>query len=330
MKFTIRYSDQVVGVLVILALAILIFAIFMLGRTQRWFAKDYEYKTYFNSAQGISSNMAIQYKGFSIGNVKKISLAEDDRVEVIFIIFEEYLQRVREGSLVEVQVSPIGLGNTFIFHPGLGNELIPEGMVIPAANTLEAKALIASGLASRPDTSGDSINSIINQINTFLNTFNETLRGSEQARELPLGQIIGNIEKASFDIVEMTGTLSVLLRPIVENIESITTQIDSITAQIDDPSGTVSKILDGEGSVYSSLEKTLISLSDIIKNLNKVVEFVPSQLPQIGILISQINVIIYEIQDVITAITNNPLLKGGIPVRSETVPGGAGSRDMDF
>jgi len=46
MRFSIRFADQVVGTLVVLALAILIFAILMVGRSQRWFVQDYEYRTY--------------------------------------------------------------------------------------------------------------------------------------------------------------------------------------------------------------------------------------------------------------------------------------------
>ncbi|MCL2185048.1 MAG: MlaD family protein [Treponema sp.] len=323
MKFSIRYSDQIVGLLVIMALVIIIFAVFMLGRTQRWFTKDYQYKTYFTSAQGLSQNMAIQFKGFTIGNVKKIELAADDRVEVIFVIFEEYAQRVKEGSLVEVQVSPIGLGNAFIFHPGLGNELIPEGMIIPEINSAEARLLRAQGLVSRPDTSGDSINAIVNQVNTFLDTINKSLAASGEDGKPPLGLILDNINNVIADVLKLTGSLSSMMAPLLANVESV-------SAQIADPTSTVSKILDGDGALYSSLEDSLVSLSQIIESLNKTVEFVPAQLPQIGVLIGQINVMISKVHEILTSVANNPLLKGGIPERVETGPGGASPRNEKF
>jgi len=323
MKFSIRFSDQIVGTLVILALVILIFSIFMLGRTQRWFVKDAEFISYFNSAQGLSQNMALQFKGFSIGTIKKITLSDDDRVVVHFTIYEEYLQRVREGSLVEVQVSPIGLGNAFVFHPGFGERLLQEGDLIPSVNSIEAKELISSGVTSKPDASGDSISSILNQVNSLLDTINKTLEGNEEARKLPLGVIIGNVEKATFDAVEMTGSLSEKIAPLLKNVELI-------TEVIADPSSTVSKILDGDGPLYTSLVSSLVSISEIIEDLNQTLDFVPAQLPQIGALISQVNVTIESVQKAITAVLNNPILKGGVPERSETGPGGASPRNESF
>jgi phospholipid/cholesterol/gamma-HCH transport system substrate-binding protein len=77
MKFSIRFADQVVGALVLLALAILIVVIFMLGINQRWFIRDPLYKTYFSSVSGLSRNMAVQYMGFTIGNVKNFGLVTD-------------------------------------------------------------------------------------------------------------------------------------------------------------------------------------------------------------------------------------------------------------
>ncbi|MCL2759453.1 MAG: MlaD family protein [Treponema sp.] len=318
MKFSIRFADQIVGTLVILALAMLIFVIFMLGKNQRWFVTDYQYRTYLYSASGVSPNMAIQYKGFTIGRVKKISLAPDDRVEVIFTIFEEYAHRVTEGSLVEVQESPIGLGNSFIFHFGLGEDIIPEGNVIPEINSQEARIYIARGLSEVPK-GNDSINNIVNQVNTILEMVSVSLAGSEGAEEYELGQIIGNLGRTISSITVLAETLSDQLSPLINNLENF-------TGQLSDPSGALMGILDGEGPLYDAIE----SLAGIIENLNRFSEFLPSQLPQLAVLINELNVAMRSVQDVLTAVANNPLLKGGIPDRPETGPAGSNTRDHDF
>ena len=137
MKLTVRFADRIVGGFIILALAALIFVVFMLGSSQRWFSRDYQYKCYLTSAAGLSQNMPVQYKGFTIGHVKTIRLDDDDRVEVHFTIFDTYIDRAKQGSLVEVLVSPIGMGNQFMFYPGLGTELVPEGEMIPSVNSAE-------------------------------------------------------------------------------------------------------------------------------------------------------------------------------------------------
>jgi phospholipid/cholesterol/gamma-HCH transport system substrate-binding protein len=322
MKFSIRFADQIVGVLVILALAILVFVIFMLGKSQRWFTRDLQYKTYFNSASGLSNNMAIQYKGFTIGHVKKIELTEQDTVEVTLSIFEEHSQRVKEGSLVEVSVSPIGLGSSFIFYPGKGSNLIPEGMEIPVKNSDKAKLIIATGMVDLPEA-GDGISSIINNVNTILETIKVSLNGSEVTGEPNLEQIINNVKDITAGLTNLSQTLSDQISPILGNLQTVTDQIS-------DPSGTVMSVLGSEGSLSESLTSAIESLAGIIDNLDKTSAFIPAQLPQVGVLISDLNGALRTAQGVLTSVANNPLLKGGIPEYKETGPGAASPRNMEF
>jgi phospholipid/cholesterol/gamma-HCH transport system substrate-binding protein len=329
MKFSIRFADQIVGTLVILALAILVFVVFMLGRSQRWFVRDSLYKTYFTSASGLSNNMEIKYKGFTIGHVKNFFLTEDDTVEVTLSIYEEHSQRVREGSLVEVQVSPIGLGNSFVFYPGKGSELIPEGMEIPEINSAKGKMIIAAGMVDRPEAS-DSISSILSQVpvilgdlDALLKTIDVSLSGAEGADELTLGKTMFNLESTTSGLTALAQELSNQISPILDNLKVLTDELS-------DPSGTVMAVLSSEGSLGSDLSSAIESLAGIIDNLEKSSEFIPAQLPQIGVMIGDIGVMLRSAQDVLVAVMNNPLLKGGIPEHKETGPGAASPRDMKF
>jgi phospholipid/cholesterol/gamma-HCH transport system substrate-binding protein len=337
MKFSIRFADQIVGFLIILALVILVFVIFMLGTSQRWFTRDLEYRTFFTSAAGISPNMGVQYRGFTIGHIKRISLAEQDRVEVVFTIFEEYAQRVRIGSLVDLSVSPIGLGSTFSLIPGVGPDLVPEGMVIPALNSPEGKEYIAAGWNEGPGVGTDSINMIMNQVNSLLDTLNISLAGSNGAENLTLGQIILNVETATAGLANLSMDISRQIAPVLSNLDSLMGTINSVlddvgslTNQLSEPSGMVMDMLDSQGPLYRNLIQLLESIAGIVDNLERTSDFIPAQLPQVGVLISQLNVTMIMVQDVLTAVANNPLLRGGVPERRETGPGGANPRDMEF
>jgi phospholipid/cholesterol/gamma-HCH transport system substrate-binding protein len=321
MKFSIRYSDQVVGTLVIVGLAIMVFVIFMLGTTQRWFKRDVQYFTYHTSASGLNSGMPISYKGFTIGQVRRISLAEDedtkeDRVKVLFNIFEEYIDKVKIGSLVEIQVSPIGLGSSVILYPGIGPTTVAEGMLIPEINSREALALKSRGLAGPRDPSTDGINAIVNQVTTLLETINYSLGSKSEDEEPPLTKIVN-------DITQLIGDLSETIGPILANL-------NTLSAQIAAPSGTVGKILDGQGPFYRSLEQALVSIAGIIKDLERTIEFIPAQLPQVTTIISQLNALLVDVHKTIIAVNNNPLLRGGIPDRQEFGPGGASPRNENF
>ncbi|MDR2516716.1 MAG: MlaD family protein, partial [Spirochaetaceae bacterium] len=167
MRFRIRFAEQIVGALVIFAFLSLVAVMVFLGRSQRWFSRDSRYRAHFDSAAGISPNMEVQYRGFAVGTVKGRLLLPTDRVEVDFVIFEEYAARVTEGSLVELQASPIGLGNRFLFYPGLGTARLDEGAVIPRRGTPEAKELAVRGLTSITE-SGDDITKLLSRAGTLL------------------------------------------------------------------------------------------------------------------------------------------------------------------
>jgi len=319
MKFSIRFADQIVGTLVVLALAILVFIVFMIGKNQRWFVKDSSYKAYFASASGISPNMAVQYKGFTIGHVKKLSLSHDsvegDRVEIIFSIFEEYADRVTEGSLVERMESPIGLGSSFNFYPGKGSKL-SEGSEIPVVNSPKARELISRKLADEPK-SNDSIGNIVSQINSILETVNKALVNSEG--DPVLGQIVTNVEETTASLSTLADDLSGQLKPLIDDLELF-------TKRVSDPKGAVMGILDGQGPLYESVN----SLAGIIDNLNKTSQFIPAQLPQVAVAVNELNIVLKQVQDVLTSIANNPLLKNGIPEQNETGPAGANPRNQKF
>src|SRR5574344_972688 len=116
MKFKIRHADKIVGFFSIVALAALIVIIFSIGSKQNWFTKKYHFRTQFETASNISAEMALQYKGFTIGKVSNVTL-RDDVVWADWYILDEYYNYAKYGSVVELVVSPIGLGTQFVFHP---------------------------------------------------------------------------------------------------------------------------------------------------------------------------------------------------------------------
>jgi phospholipid/cholesterol/gamma-HCH transport system substrate-binding protein len=339
MKLTIRYADQIVGAFIVLAIGITIFVLFMLGSNQRWFSRDYNFRTYFPSAAGLSQNMPVLYKGFTIGRIKSIKLDDDDRVEVQFTIFDTYIDRVKSGSLVEILVSPIGAlgGNQFLFYPGKGGELLSEGETIPTANSAEGKQLLAMGFAEHPERD-DNLNNIMNSVGNLLVSLNTLISDMQEAFEgtqrTSLGRTMGGIEGAASglqfmaeklpsDLEDSIGKIMVQLEPVLGNLREFT---DKAAA----PDGSLAAILDSEGDVYQELSKSLTALSGTLGNLETSSAFIPSQLPQLASLILDLSEAVVTAQDVLTSLTNNPLLKRGIPGRKETNVGGTHPRDLEF
>ncbi|MDR0450404.1 MAG: MlaD family protein [Treponema sp.] len=352
MKLTIRFADQIVGFLIIIALGALVFVIFMLGSNQRWFARDYHFVSYFDSAAGLSNNMAVQYKGFTIGRVKSFDLTAEDRVEVHFYIFDTYISRVRAGSLVEMVVGPIPvLGNQFLFHPGQGEDALAEGDVIHNVNSPEGKALQRSGLAMIP-VRDDNISLILSRAGAMLEDVNQVLNQVEDAfagtDETVLGRTLGDVERAVSGLQEITAGIPQVLDSTAGNInsslESITASLNGVLADLQpildnlesfsdmlvSPEGTVSSVLDAGGPVYASLISSLESVAGTLENLERTSAYLPRQMPQIAATVNELRSALEKAQDVLTALANNPILRNGIPPRVETAPAGTSLRDIDF
>jgi phospholipid/cholesterol/gamma-HCH transport system substrate-binding protein len=325
MKFRIRFADQIVGFFLIVAVLALIFIVIMLGRSQRWFARDPAYTTYFDSAAGLSENMPVQYKGFTIGNVKSFKLTEDDRVEIIFVIHNNYTYRVKRGSLVDINVSPIGLGNQFRFYPGLGEELA-AGELIPQVNSVEGKQLVASGLAYLP-AQDDSISLLLSQINTLVADIDNALKGTT---ETSLGRTLTGVEETVAGISALPPTIDQTVNTVVGDLQPIIANINQVTTQLSDPSGTVASVLDGKGAVYASLEDSLKSLSGVLRNIDKTTSYLPADMVQIAALLTEVRTAVKAAEDVLIGLTNNPLLKGGIPDHVQIQSGGTNLRDISF
>ncbi|MDR3301471.1 MAG: MlaD family protein [Spirochaetaceae bacterium] len=302
MRFRIRYKDQIVGALSIFGIAVLVFLIFIIGSNNRWFKKDLLYKTELNSASGLAKNMAVSYKGFKIGSIKDFNLTEDAnadadaRVKVVIAIYDEYCKYVREGSVVELVVSPIGLGNQFVFYPGRGTEQLPEYSFIPVKDSKAAKDL--GGLSNIPETS-DSILLLIARANSVLDNVNAAIEGNEAST---LGRTFLEVE----DVLHS-------LKASLANIETLSAKLDA-----------------GDNSVYKSVESSLNSVSGILANIDKTAAYLPGDMPELSVVLSELRQGLLSAQDVLTALSNNPLLKGGIPERVHTQSNGTNPRDVQF
>jgi phospholipid/cholesterol/gamma-HCH transport system substrate-binding protein len=270
--------------------------------------------------------MALQYKGFTIGNIKSIDLSADDRVEVVFSVHDKYQSRVREGSLVELQVNPLGLGNHFVFYPGLGIREIEEGAWIPSVSSLEGRAYIQDGLAQVP-AQVDNITLIIGRVNTALDSINkvalqiqEAFAGTDRSA---LGRTIGSVDQT-------LAAAAAGLDPLLQDIRRITGNLEQLSAALASPDNALMDTLDIEGPVYTNLVSSLRSVSGTLRNLDKTSAYLPSQMPQLTALITEVREAVKTAEDVLVALSNSPFLKGGIPDQVEIQASGTSPRDIQF
>jgi len=310
MKFRIRYADQLVGLLTIIALLSLIVVVVFLGKAQRWFSKNYNFKTYASTASGLSLNMNITFRGIPIGNVKSYRILDNNQIEVFFTIQDEYRDRVKEGSLVEVMESPIGLGARFVFYSGLGKEM-EEWSVVPMVDSPEGRLFISQGLADVPPKD-DFIADTVDKVGALLVELQKILEGINIA--------VGKEPKTALEQTVVN------LGQISSNIEELSSNLKS---DLENPNG-IRKILNGDGNSIEAIEATFVSLSATMDHVEKSLKNLPQQMPQIYSLINNARTAISDANDVLISLKNNPLLRNGIPESAEIDSSGTNPRKIKF
>jgi phospholipid/cholesterol/gamma-HCH transport system substrate-binding protein len=330
MQFRIRFANQIVGAFILLALAATVALFIALGVNQRWFARNYAYRSTFATANGISSGMPISYRGFQIGKVTDIRLRDRTEVAVEFYIEDRYQSLVTEHSVLEVAANPLGLGGGMLFHPGLRRtDPLEEGALVPSLSSPEGRRLVEAGLVSMPEQQDQiaallssaapairNLDSLLVSLTDTSETVGAALRGEGSG---PVAEIV---EQANAALAQ-TNTLLAQAQQLTVEAQTISENVAQASASFADPTGLVPKLLEGEGSVstllnddnalYDRIEGLLQRLDTTVGELEEAVRFVNESSPQIRTLLSETQDALDSGQKVLEGVRNNPLIRRGIP-----------------
>jgi phospholipid/cholesterol/gamma-HCH transport system substrate-binding protein len=180
--------------------------------------------------------------------------------------------------------------------------------------------------------------SALEEINRVAVLIEGALQGTE---ETAIGQIVGGVNrtveilpgavnKTTTELLGDIDDLKAMLEDELARINPILADINALSSKLNEPDGLVYTVLDTDEAVYTNLVSSLESISGILVSLERTAAFVPGQLPQIAGLITDVRVTLKTAEDVLIALTNNPLLRGGIPERVETQSSGTSPRDIQF
>jgi phospholipid/cholesterol/gamma-HCH transport system substrate-binding protein len=329
----------------------------MTSSASTWFAKDIPFTTRFASAAGAAPGTAIMMRGFQVGKVTKVRLNDANQVDAELVIYDSYYPKVRENSILELVTSPVGLGTQLLFHPGKGEALLAPGSDLPLADSEAGRDLIDQGLVDIP-VKDDTItrllagvNPLIENANKTVVTINRTLTEINRAlagqSSGPLGSIVNNAsdavshaDKMVADVSAQATALVTKANLLVDSVNAITKNLEATTEAIRDPTGLVPKLLDAKGSlatllddknvIYDSINASVGELQKTLKNVQDISSSLSGQMPSVALTIEEGRTAIKQAQDVLTGLKNNPLLKGGIPARTEQLPLSQSLREGSF
>lgn len=352
MKFRIKHAQQVVGFFLVAAALTLIAVLVFMGANQRWFDRNYVFFSRFSSAEGISTGMSVRLKGFEIGKVTGVQLNNFNRVRVEVSIFEDYYPKIRPDSVLELSVSPLGLGSgSMNLLPGL-NMLPPmeERSFLPSTESTLGKALLAQGVVDKP-LSNDAIQGIISQIEPMLIEVRGTVAGVTKVLtevdaalkgrpDSVLGNTLADANKVLNNIDLFLTQKNQESSVLIGNLNTITADFARMTSQLQDPKGLIPKLLDPQGSLKTLLDDKNVLFDQLTQILGQVnsslaevkglTAYLNRSTPQISGLMEDTKNTLKKTDDVLTGLSNNPFLKGGIPERKAQTSTLQGARDEEF
>ena len=237
-----------VGLVVLIALLFLVFAVLMVGKRRHLFTAKLPYHTQFDSAAGLVSGNPVRLNGVTVGNVLEVNLSPDpadQRVDVRYEVDRRVAPRLRVGTRASIKTIGL-LGDKYVeLAGGTAQEPVvpPEGEIKPAPG---------AGLEKLLEGSGDLLTDLGAIARSLKNILGRTEKG-----EGFLGQLTTDSEMGGSLGTNLNGTLS---------------SLNAVLAKINRGEGLAGKLLADEkygDEVGRSLQAAVQSLRNVFGSIEE-------------------------------------------------------------
>ncbi len=174
------------------------------------------------------------------------------------------------------------------------------------------------GLAATPGKVNKTLDDVNGRVNVLLDR---------------LTVVSANLDDITSQTKNVIGDLSVNLDEISQNVKDMTADLKNtqgLAKRLLDPKGSIDTFLNDQNQIYNQVEDAIKNADEIIAQMRSFMEFVNGTKPQISSVLEKGRSTLDKGQDVLEAVKNNPLLRGGVPPRTEPPGIVNGYRDEDF
>ncbi len=283
------------GIFVILGIALLLVAAYLIGNRQNMFGDTFPLSAVFKNASGLQGGNNVRFSGIDVGTVNEIEMVNDTTIRVHMIIAEKMQQHIKKnatatigsdglvGSMI-INIVP-GKGTARLVAPGDELQSFSKVATQDMMNTLNVTndnaALLTEDLLkiTRQLTQGKGTMGILLNDTIMANNLEKTLVSLRKTGEKAnatfseLNNIIGSFNfKESTAGVLLNDTISGgKIRNVIANLE--TASID-IKEMLNNLNSAVGEIKDGKGAINYLATDTLLvdKLENTMRNADQGVE----------------------------------------------------------
>ncbi len=334
MKLRYKYPERTVGIFVLIAFLILVFAIVTVMIDKRIFESKVYYTAKFFEANGLTSNLPVFFKGFQIGRITEFSLDEDNNIKATIEVFKEYKHVIVKNSALYKAINPVTSACIIEFLQGVGEKtVLPEGSMIYSIATPQGQRLLAENKIVK---SGDLLSSLIFNLERLSENLNRdknydagalmrTLVNIADASEKmnllldDVQTITKNLQRdnnpgsgAMFRLINNMADLSDKALEAEKSLKSIMKRTDTLLAVYSKPDSLALKMLDPSGEVVIKPLRTLLKgTQELLPEIQDLARFVTSQKGDILFLMKELRITLEEMKYTFETLNNSAIMGGG-------------------
>lgn len=296
--FKFRYVREIVGVFVLIAIALFVAGIFLMGRAQRWFEHEVELRTIFppEGTFGVQRGTRIEILGTTAGRVESVSVQPDGSIEGRLRIRSDYARFLHVDSEAVVKKEYGVAGAAFIvLTTGSGPPLTAETATIPIRKDTELLEIVQLVV----EQIQESVLPVLKEVEATLAEY-RGLAADLRHPDHTLQQLLANLNAIAAGLREGEGTAGRLLRDpaIADETRGAIAQIRSLLAEAEAAMGEVRTILRNVQTASASLPPMM--------------DTVRAELKDVPGLVLQTRATLNETEKLLTGLQHHWLLRGAM------------------
>lgn len=269
----VGWAQLKVGLMALIALAILFALIFLLTGAENPFADKATLYTYMRDSAAMTEGSAVRLNGIAIGKVKRIELTggpdTDRTIRMTMEVERKYLPSIPTDSQLGFSAENV-LGAKFInIQRGHGTIPVKDGAELKARDERDFLEIVQSAMPLL-----ESAQSILTRVDRIVAIVE---RGEGSIGQLiakdevydRINSLLGNIEKITDSVAKGEGTIGKLLYDpaLHDDLRRTLARVDNIAAGLEKGEGTAGKLLK-DPALFDELRKSSSELRVLVADLN--------------------------------------------------------------
>ncbi len=218
-----------VGAFTVIGIALLLISIILFGGNEDFFHSYTTFHIYFQSTEGLAPGSVVSVSGMNVGNVKKIRLSKNLKMDVTVEILSRVARHLTSSSMASIRTQG-ALGDKYVYiKPGATTDpVLASDAVIPSVNESDFLDMLTSGKG--PNFS--KIFETVHELNQLLSSLNSDNR---------LSSMVSHISKASSNLSTASANISKVADD--PDIRESLYHLNNILKKIDDGNGTLGRLI---------------------------------------------------------------------------------------